>query len=47
MKAIVRTSSGAEFSTMKIQHITSSEPAENEVKIKIASSRINPVDMDL
>lgn len=47
MKAIIRTKAGKEFSTMKVQDISSVKPTENEVKIKMSSSRINPVDMDL
>ncbi len=47
MKAIIRTKAGKEFSTMKVQDISSVKPTENEVKVKMSSSRINPVDMDL
>lgn len=47
MKAIIREHSGKEFSGMKLKEIESPIPGANEVKIKMASSRINPVDMDL
>jgi alcohol dehydrogenase len=47
MRAIIRTKAGKEFSTMKIQNIASASIQANEVKIKMSSSRINPVDMDL
>lgn len=47
MQAIVRTKAGKEFSTMKIQNIENSQPQSGELKVKMISSRINPVDMDL
>ncbi len=47
MRAIIRTKAGKEFSTMKVQNIASASIQANEVKIKMTSSRINPVDMDL
>lgn len=47
MRAIIRTKAGKEFSTMKVQNIASATIQANEVKIKMSSSRINPVDMDL
>jgi len=47
MKAIIRTAPGQDFAGMKIQEIVSPTVDACEVKIKIASSRINPVDMDL
>ena len=47
MKAIIRSKAGKEFSTMKVQEISAPKISENEVKIKMISSRINPVDMDL
>lgn len=47
MKAIIRVKAGKEFSTMQVQEIPGPTPQLNEVKIKMASSRINPVDMDL
>ncbi len=47
MKAIIRTQAGKEFSTMQIQNISSPNVLAGEVKVRMASSRINPVDMDL
>ncbi len=47
MKALIRTKPGKEFSTMKIQHIESPKVQSGELKVKMISSRINPVDMDL
>ncbi len=47
MRAIIRTKAGKDFSTMKVENINTAAINENEVKIKMASSRINPVDMDL
>ena len=47
MKAITRSKAGKEFSTMKIQNIDSPKAQSGELKIKMVSSRINPVDMDL
>lgn len=47
MKAIVRLKAGKEFSTMQVQEISSPTLQSGEVKVRMASSRINPVDMDL
>lgn len=47
MKAIIRRKAGKEFSTMVVQHIENSKVQSGELKIKMASSRINPVDMEL
>lgn len=47
MQAIIRTKAGKEFSTMKVQTIESPKILSGELKVKMASSRINPVDMDL
>jgi NADPH:quinone reductase-like Zn-dependent oxidoreductase len=47
MKAIIRTKEGKEFSTMKVQNIENSKTQSGELKVKMVSSRINPVDMDL
>ncbi|HAQ38397.1 MAG TPA: hypothetical protein DCQ58_07805 [Saprospirales bacterium] len=47
MKAIIRQKAGKEFSTMKVQNIESPKTKSGELKIKMISSRINPVDMDL
>ena len=47
VKGIVRTKGGKEFSTMKIQDIESQKTQSGELKLKMVSSRINPVDMDL
>jgi len=47
MKAIIRRKGGKAFSTMSVQRIASPAPGIGEVKIKMISSRINPVDMDL
>ena len=47
MQAIIRTNAGKEFSTMKVQNIENSMTQSGELKVKMVSSRINPVDMDL
>ena len=47
MKAIIRTKEGKEFSTMKVQNIENSKTQSGELKVKMVSSRLNPVDMDL
>lgn len=47
MKAIIRQKAGKEFSTMKVQNIESPKTQSGELKVKMVSSRINPVDMDL
>jgi NADPH:quinone reductase-like Zn-dependent oxidoreductase len=47
MKAIIRTKAGKEFSTMKVQNIENSKTQSGELKVKMVSSRINRVDMDL
>lgn len=47
MNAIVRQKAGKEFSTMKVQIIQSPTTQTGELKVKMVSSRINPVDMDL
>jgi NADPH:quinone reductase-like Zn-dependent oxidoreductase len=47
MQAIIRTKAGKEFSTMKVQNIESPKAQSGELKVKMLSSRINPVDMDL
>jgi NADPH:quinone reductase-like Zn-dependent oxidoreductase len=47
MQAIIRTKAGKEFSTMKVQNIESPKVQSEELKVKMISSRINPVDMDL
>lgn len=45
--AINRLKAGKEFSTMKIEKIESPTTQPGELKVKMVSSRINPVDMDL
>lgn len=47
MKAIIRTKAGKEFSTMKVQQLESPKTRSGELKVKMVTSRINPVDMDL
>ncbi len=47
MKAIIRTKEGKEFSTMKVQNIENSKTQSGGLKVKMVSSRLNPVDMDL
>ncbi|MBJ7429324.1 MAG: hypothetical protein JHD28_10275, partial [Bacteroidia bacterium] len=46
MQAIIRTKAGKEFSTMKVQKIESPKTQSGELKVKMVSSRINPVDID-
>jgi alcohol dehydrogenase len=47
MNAIIRTKAGKEFSTMQVLEISSPALQPNAIKVKMVSSRINPVDMDL
>jgi len=47
MQAIIRTKAGKEFSTMQVQQLASPRVQADEVKVRMKSSRINPVDMDL
>ncbi len=47
MKAIIRTKAGKNFSTMKVENIPTPVIQSDEIKVKMISSRINPVDMDL
>ena len=47
MKAILQEKRGKAFSTMQVAEIEAQTPNTNEVKIRVKSSRINPVDMDL
>lgn len=47
MKAIVRTKPGKEFLTMQVQEVSAATIKSNEIKVRVFSSRVNPVDMDL
>ena len=47
MQAIVRAKAGKEFSTMSVCDLKSPSVQRGEVKVLVASSRINKVDMDL
>ena len=47
MKAIIRTRAGKDFSTMKVQELESENIKSNHLRIRMKSSRINPVDMQL
>lgn len=47
MKAIIRTKPGKNFSSMKVCEIQEERLNSAQLKIKMISSRINPVDMDL
>jgi len=47
MRAIIRTKAGKNLSTMQVQEVATPNPGPNQIKVKMASSRINPVDMDL
>lgn len=47
MKAIIRTKAGKDFSTMKVEYMPPPVAQAGELKVKMTSSRINPVDMDL
>ncbi|NQX92588.1 MAG: alcohol dehydrogenase catalytic domain-containing protein [Flavobacteriales bacterium] len=47
MKALVRTKPGKDFSSMKVDEVNLKSLGESIVRVKMASSRINPVDMDL
>lgn len=47
MQAIIRTKAGKAFSTMRVENLPAPAPQPDELKVKMASSRVNPVDMDL
>lgn len=47
MKAIIRTKAGKEFTTMEVQKIAAQPLGPQQIRVRMASSRINPVDMDL
>ncbi|OJJ22449.1 hypothetical protein BKI52_07145 [marine bacterium AO1-C] len=47
MKAIVRTKAGKALSTMEVQELPVANLLPYQIKVKMASSRINPVDIDL
>lgn len=47
MKAIIRTKAGKNFTTMQVQEYQLPELNADELLVKMSSSRINPVDMDL
>ena len=47
MKAIIRTKGGKHFSGMKVMNIKPAPLNENQIRVKMTSSRINPVDHDL
>ncbi len=47
MLALVRSKGGKNFSSLQLKEVSSPVLKENEIKIKVASSRINPADMDL
>lgn len=47
MKALIRKKAGKEFSTLEVQQINRPVTQSGELKVKMVSSRINPVDMDL
>ncbi|MEL7422001.1 MAG: NADP-dependent oxidoreductase [Bacteroidota bacterium] len=47
MKAIIRTKAGKNLSTMLVQDLPEPQPLPKQIKVKVVSSRINPVDIDL
>ena len=47
MKAIVRLKAGKNLSTMKVKEISRTSLHPDQVRVKMISSRINPVDTDL
>lgn len=47
MLAIIRNKAGKDFSTMQVQDLPSPTAGPDEIKIRMAASRINPADMDL
>ncbi|QTN37958.1 NADP-dependent oxidoreductase [Cryomorphaceae bacterium] len=47
MKAIIRTKPGKEFTTMKVLDIDMPKLSSGHLRIRMISSRVNPVDMDL
>ncbi|MEY3368192.1 MAG: hypothetical protein RI973_1347 [Bacteroidota bacterium] len=47
MQAIIRTKAGKNFSTMQVAEIPPPSIRHDELRVKMVSSRINPVDMDL
>lgn len=47
MKGIIRSKAGKEFSTMEVREIKDVPLKTGEIRVRMVSSRINPVDMDL
>ncbi|MEL6251916.1 MAG: NADP-dependent oxidoreductase [Bacteroidota bacterium] len=47
MKAIIRTKAGKNLSNMQVQEVEQEELLPHQVRVKMVSSRINPVDIDL
>ncbi len=47
MKAIIRSKAGKQLKTMVVRELASPPVGPLEVKVKMASARINPVDIDL
>lgn len=47
MKAIIREKAGKDLSGMKVKNIPSPNVLPEQVKVKMSSSRVNPVDIDL
>ena len=47
MKALVRNQSGKDFSNAKVLDIPSPETGENQIKVKMCASRVNPADQAL
>ena len=47
MKAIIRTKAGKNLSNMQVQEVEQEELLPHQLRVKMVSSRINPVDLDL
>lgn len=47
MKALVRTKKGKNFTNVELQELKTPAPAAYEIVVKVSSSRINPVDLQM
>ena len=47
MKAIIRTKAGKNLSNMQVQEVENEKLLPHQLRVKMVSSRINPVDIDL
>lgn len=47
MKALVRTKKGKNFTNVELQELKKTTPAAREISVKVTSSRVNPVDLQM